>query len=380
MMMQVPQVDPMPLPGPVWLLKTLLLTVFTLHLLAMNCTLGAGLTAGFNALRGRSKQHPFSRRLASELAGMMPIFVAFTVSLGVAALLFVQVLYGNLLYTSSILLGGVWLSVIALVIVGYYGYYYFSMRYEANPRRAAIVALIAFACFLTIAFIFVNNMTLMLMPSRWFGMYKAHPNGWNLNLAENSLIPRYLHVIFGAFAVFSAVVVHLGTHKVKKDREYGLWLIRRAGAIFAILTGVQFFVGTWFLLALPRDVAMVFLRSPVGGAVFGFSLLFALAAMMLMLIAGFVKKPAPLAHSGLLATLITVVLMVVMRDMVRNAYLQPVFRVNELSARPQVSVIILFFIIFLGGLGTLAYMIALVARARPKPAAEKSLAGEAGSL
>ncbi len=376
---QIPQVDPMPLPGPVWLLKTLLITVFTLHLLAMNCTLGAGLTAAFSALRGRSAGHPFSKRLAGELAAMMPAFVAFTISLGVAALLFVQVLYGNLLYTSSILLGAVWLSALALVVVGYYGYYYFSMRHAVNTRTASVVALVAFGCFLTIAFILVNNMTLMLAPERWFGMYKAHPNGWNLNLAEHSLVPRYLHVIFGAFTVFSAILVHLGTHKLKKDREYGLWIIRRAGMAFAMLTGVQFVVGTWFLLALPRKVAVIFLMDPVGGAIFGFSLVFALAAMVLMLVAGAVENPAPAAHSGLLATLITLVLMVVMRDMVRTAYLQPHFNVSQLAVKSQVSVILLFLVVFAGGLATLGYMVGLVMRAKPGTG-ERPLASGAGSV
>ncbi len=102
---RIPDVDPMPLPGPVWLLKTLLLTVFFLHLVFMNCTLAGGITALFNAIRGRSEMHPMSRKLARDLGKMLPIFVSFTVTLGVAALLFVQVLYGNLLYTRSILIG-----------------------------------------------------------------------------------------------------------------------------------------------------------------------------------------------------------------------------------------------------------------------------------
>jgi len=50
------------------------------------------------------------------LAPMLPVFVSFTVTLGVAALLFVQVIYGNLLYTSSILIGAAWLGVVPLVI------------------------------------------------------------------------------------------------------------------------------------------------------------------------------------------------------------------------------------------------------------------------
>ena len=114
----IPHVDPLPLPGPVWLLTALLLVVFTLHLAAMNSALGGGIWALWNYLRGRHSAHPYSRRLANELAAMLPVFLAFTVTLGVAALLFVQVLFGNFLYASSILMGILWLAVIPLVMAG----------------------------------------------------------------------------------------------------------------------------------------------------------------------------------------------------------------------------------------------------------------------
>jgi len=158
----IPAADPMPLPGPIWLLKTLLLIVFFLHVIFMNCTLAGGLTAVFNAVRGRSTRHPLSRKLSADLARVLPVFVAFTVTLGVASLLFLQVLYGNLFYTSSILIGVYWFSVILLVIIGYYGYYYFNAHSGDKATTASIVTLsLAVLCFLTIGFIFTNSMTLM---------------------------------------------------------------------------------------------------------------------------------------------------------------------------------------------------------------------------
>ncbi len=49
----IPHVDPLPLPGPVWLFTALLLVVFTLHILAMNSALGGGIWTLWNYLRGR---------------------------------------------------------------------------------------------------------------------------------------------------------------------------------------------------------------------------------------------------------------------------------------------------------------------------------------
>lgn len=359
----IPTPDPMPLPAPLWLLHTLLLLVLFLHLLAMNCALGGGLTVLLNALRGRSERHPFSRQLASELAPMLPIFVAFTITLGVAALLFVQVIYGNLLYTSSILLGAAWMSVILLVIVGYYGYYYFSHRAEKSPRSAITVLAVAVLCFLCIAFALVNNMSLMLTPDRWQQMYRAHPGGFNLNFGEPTLVSRYLHMLIGAIGVFTAVLAHLGVRKMRTQPVLGAWLVRRSSVIFALTTGIQFITGTWFVMAMPRDIAMSLFREPVPGIVFGVSVILSLVAMVLLLIGSTAGKPGPLVHAGFLCALLTLALMVGLRHMVRTAYLSPHFDPATLPVNSQTGVILLFFVSFVAGLATVGYMVAKVARA-----------------
>ncbi len=280
----IPHVDPLPLPGPVWLFTALLLVVFTLHVAAMNSALGGGIWALWNYLRGRHAAHPYSRRLANELATMLPVFLAFTVTLGVAALLFVQVLFGNFLYTSSILIGVLWLSVIPLVMVAYYGLYYFSYTAEKGKGISGCVLAISVCVLLGIAFIFVNNMTLMESPERWLAMYRAHPNGWNLNLGDHSVVPRYLHMVNGAIAVFSAILAELGMRKMKVDAEYGRWIVQRSALVFAACTGLQFLLGMWLLLAIPRPIALGLLLDPLGGAVFGLALMSVISAMLLILL------------------------------------------------------------------------------------------------
>src|SRR5271165_6599219 len=117
----LPHLDPMPLPAPVWLLRTLLLLTFFLHVLFMNCLLG-GTTITLVCMMRRTTS-AFSARLAGDLGRLLPSVFAFTITLGVAPLLFLQVMYGHLLYTSSILIGVPWLAVIGLVILAYYGVY-----------------------------------------------------------------------------------------------------------------------------------------------------------------------------------------------------------------------------------------------------------------
>lgn len=358
----IPHVNPMPLPGPVWLFTALLLVVFTLHLLAMNSALGGGLWALWNYLRGRHSDHPYSRRLAGELAAMLPVFLAFTVTLGVAALLFLQVLYGNFFYASSILIGVLWLAVIPLVIVAYYGYYYFSSQAEKSTGIAGCVLAISVCVLLAVGFIYVNNLTLLQSPARWLGMYRAHPNGWNLNLGDHTVFPRYLHMVNGAIAVFSAILAQIGVRKMKQDEGYGRWLMQRAAVVFALCTGLQFLFGMWLLLAIPRDIVLSLLRQPLAGAVFGVSLMAAIAAMLLILMGSMAPRPAAMVYSGFGMSLVTLFTMVCLRHLLRMVYLQPYANLGALAVRPQVGVIVLFLLLFVGGLATVAYMLWLVSK------------------
>jgi hypothetical protein len=358
----IPHVDPLPLPGPVWLFTALLLVVFALHLAAMNCALGGGIWALWNYLRGRHSDHPYSRQLANELAAMLPIFLAFTVTLGVAALLFVQVLYGNFFYTSSILIGVLWLSVILLVMAAYYGFYFFSGQAAQGKGIAGCVLAISVCVLLAVAFIFVNNMTLMESPERWLAMYRAHPNGWNLNLGDHSVIPRYLHMVNGTLIVFSAILAYLGMGKRKLDAGYGMWLTQRAAVVFALCTGLQFLLGMWLLLAIPRDIALELLRNPLADAVLGLALMSAIAAMLLILLGSMAPQPGPMVHAGFGLSLLTLFLMVCLRYLLRLAYLRPYANLGALAVRPQIGVIGLFLLLFVGGLVTVGYMLWLVAR------------------
>jgi hypothetical protein len=220
---------------------------------------------------------------------------------------------------------------------------------------------------LGIAFILVNNMTLMESPERWLAMYRAHPNGWNLNLGDASLLPRYLHMINGSLVLFSAILAHLGMRRLKQDEGYGRWLVQRAALVFAIATGVQFLLGMWLLLAIPRDFILYLMRQPLAGAVFALALVTVISAMLLILLGSVAPKPSALVHAGFAAALVTLLLMVCLRYLLRLAYLRNYLHLGALAVSPQVGVILLFLLLFVAGLATVAYMIWLVVRTHKTP-------------
>lgn len=358
--MTIPTADPMPLPGPVWLLKSLLLLTFFLHVLLMNLSVGGGLIALVYAIRGKSDA--MAADLSRKLVAMLPSLLAFTITLGVAALLFVQVLFGQLLYSSSILIGAAWIAVIPLLIIGYYGSYWASLRQSV----AGLVLLVT--VLFCIGFIYVNNMTLMLTPERWLEMYRANATGLHLNTAESIFVPRYLHMMFGAVAFGGLSVVILALRDGRPEMRE--WMLRKGALWFTISTVLNVFVGFWFLVTLRSDVRMLFMGQSIWATsllMAGFLLMMAAVVHLLLAMSG--KKPERQAMVGIASAVLTVAVMILIRDAVRTGYLSNVFSPEQLQVNPQWSVIAIFLVLFVAGLATLYWMIRKVT-ASPQRAAK----------
>jgi hypothetical protein len=121
---------PVPDPIPVhwgWL-KLLLLTTFFLHLLCMNTMVGMGIIALVKSLFDRSGAVAYNREISEKL----PYTIAFTVNMGVAPLLFIQVLYGQFIYTSSLLMAVYWLSITGILIIAIF--YMFKLAFRSTPE------------------------------------------------------------------------------------------------------------------------------------------------------------------------------------------------------------------------------------------------------
>ena len=119
----IPLADPLPQPAPAWLLWALLQLTFFLHLLAMNVVLGGSILALHWRLSRRTDSATPRAEVVAAFARALPVAVAAAVTFGVAPLLFVQVLYGRVFFTSSILMAWWWLAVVPLVVFAYSGAY-----------------------------------------------------------------------------------------------------------------------------------------------------------------------------------------------------------------------------------------------------------------
>lgn len=335
----------------VWL-KSLLMIVFPLHLLFMNAMLGSTVLALYTGL----KKDGASRQLSRRLAGVIPYLVAFAVNLGVAALLFIQVLYGQFFYSSSILMAAFWLAVIPLLMTAYYLLYLYDFRFDSLGNARVIAVAVAVVIFLVIAFIYSNNMTLMLAPQRW-SAYFTNPDGTILNLAEPALWPRYLHFMIGGSAIGALFVALYGKYLVGRDRETGNRAVSIGMRGFALLTMIQVVDGLWFLQSIPAGVRKDFMGGDTPS-----TLLFFVAVMLVLAVIMAAAVKSVYTAAGLAVPLVYV--MAFLRDHLRSAYLRPYFSPDMVTVVPQYSPMIMFLCMLVFGGSVVAWMLFKGARCR----------------
>jgi hypothetical protein len=330
--------------------QVLLTTTWVLHIILMNMMLGGTLIALVNSIKGGTANLGVSR-----FAGkILPFTVALAVNVGVAPLLFVQVLYGHFVYPSSILIAVSWLSVILFLIIAYYGVYLFRFKFDSWGQGRNLVLGLSALLFLVIAFLFTNNWTLALTPEKW-SEYFNRPGGTMLNLTEPTLWPRYLHMMLGALAVGGLSLAVFGQRKPDTDPVKPA-LITQGMGWFKWVTLVQVLVGTWWLMALRPEVMKLFMGgNMVATAAFGIGFVMALVTLF------FSFRGKILATVW--TTVMTLVAMAVMREYVRYGSLREHFTPDQLEVHPQYSSLILFLAVFVIGTGSVWYMLKLALNA-----------------
>jgi hypothetical protein len=337
--------------------QVLLTVTFVLHVVFMNLMLGGTIIALVNSLKGGASNLAIARYASKKL----PFSVALAVNAGVAPLLFLQVLYGQFVYASSILMAAAWLSIVLLLIIAYYGMYLFNYKFEAWGGARSLLAGVSALIMLYIGFLFTSNWTLSLTPEKW-SAYFAQPGGTLWNLDEPTLWPRYLHMVLGAVAVAGLGLAAFGQFRKSRGVDASAQIEQGLGW-FKWTTLVQMGLGIWWLIALREEAMKLFMGgNMVATIAFGAGFLLAVVSLLL----GFLKKVWPTVW----ATVATLLAMAVMREYVRYGYLKEHFTPSDLVVDPEFSPLILFLAVFVVGIGCVWYMLRLAAGAGANPGKE----------
>jgi hypothetical protein len=346
----------------------LLMLTFFLHLIPMNLVLGGSILGAVARVRARRGDRPHEAALAHLVVKAMPVLISATVTLGVAALLFLQVLYGRLFFPSAIVMGWWWLAVIGLLILAYYAAYLLAFREHSLGGAGTLLAWAIAATIGLVALIYGNNMTLMLKPAELVSRYAAGGGGVQLNLLDPTLFPRHLHMLLGAIAVSGLAVAVAGVIRGRQDAAFAAWAVKYGALVCGFATCVNIFVGLWWLAALPREVLLQFMRGGpglIGVLLAGIALTLASAAHLILAAAG--RKAAINVAASTGAMLAGLAMMLGTRDAVRSASLgmegfQPVGWIA-----PQWGPIVIFFALLAGAIATVWWMVRALVRGTRLP-------------
>lgn len=340
----IPYTESIPAPAQIFILLEQLF--FLIHIVLINSIFGLSFITVYKLLKSSDMIESLQRD--KSIAKQIPILFALAINMAIPALLFIQVVFGHFFYTSSVLLGTFWILIIPLLIIAYYASYFHYRKFE-NLRLARLSLLTVIFIMLYIAFILVNNLSLMEEPEQW-KKYFENRSGTILMWNTLSIYPRYLHFIVGSIAIGG--FFYSLYYNFRKDMEQKLQYlkIKEGLKIFSYATMLQIFVGILFLMSLPEKV----MRNYVGGdflatTIFVSGVIFAI----ITLFSGLKEKLTTTAFF-LLLTLFT---MIINRYYLRVFQLGENFRISELKIMPQWDVFATFLLIFGAGIAVIFYMI-----------------------
>jgi hypothetical protein len=356
-----------PVPAPLWFVQLFKVLGFTLHAVPMNLWF-AGVVLAMVLHAGRSEN---GKRLAGRLMSQMPIIVALGVNLGIVPLLFVQVAYYKVFYPATILMAWFWLAIVVMLIPAYYGVYAYAsglsegaLRMTPLRRGAGWASAILF---IVIGFLFANGFSLMANVKAWTDLWPGSSVGGaalgtGLNLGDQTLWPRWL-MMFGLAVTTTAVwaVVDAAWLARRESQHYRTWAQGFAWKLYT--AGMAWFAltGLWYVLSWPGGVQSTMWRWPAL-VLTGMTALAPGLPWLLLLAARQRGRQLtrPLASLIGLAQLGVLGINAISRQVVQNVELSAYFKVFEQPEAVEYSPLVFFLLVFVAGMGVVAWMIAQV--------------------
>ncbi|GAQ95287.1 hypothetical protein TAGGR_2176 [Thermodesulfovibrio aggregans] len=313
---------------------------FLIHIVIINSIVGLGIITLY-----KWKREASFFETNKPIVKKIPILFALGINMAIPALLFLQVVFGHLFYTSSILMGTFWILIIPFLIIAYYSSYFHYRKFQSSTlAKPALVLMILITLY--IAFMLVNNLSMMEMPSKWTA-YFSDRTGTILLWSVPSIYPRFLHFVVASLAVGG---IAYGIYFSKKENSEEK--VREGLKIFAYATMIQVVVGFWFLLSLPQEI----MQKYMGKDIFATSVL--VSGIVTALLAIFTSLRGRLKESIVLLAL-TLIFMAINRYNLRIFQLEGSFTPSQLNVTPQWDVFAVFVVILLIGTGTIIYMLRL---------------------
>lgn len=338
----------MSIPGPYWLFTILHWLTFTLHLLAMNFLFGGILLIIF------AKKSPDRKLLLPDKLKAFPTSLAATITLGVAPLLFLQVIYGKFFYSATVISGWNWFMTVPIVIIVYYLLYVTSLKKNLTDKKRITLLSIAAVGLVYVSYTLTMISDLAIKPELWAGLYQASPEGMSLNPNWIQTFFRWGHAIAGAVTV-AGIIIQLYTLYYKKVKG-NLELFIYGRRIFMIGMIKATILATIYLFVIDWDILMGFLSSP-GLHTLLTAIVVNIAAIIVNYRVSSVEKNRGMIIVTAGLVFVGMFLMVMTRHFLRLVYLDGIFDPANLDIQTQIGPLALFVICFVPGVIVTIWMI-----------------------
>ena len=248
----VPKDIPLDLPLPEWLLVTLLIFSFLLHIIFINLMVGGSIVTLWAQIKGlKNKEYD---TFAHEIAKTITVNKSLAVVLGIAPLLSINTLYTIYFYSANALTGFAWIMIIPLVTIAFLLTYLHKYTWHSLEKNKIIhisIMALSVAIFLFIPLIFLTNVNLMMFPEKW-GIVQ----GFLSALILPNVLPRYFEFLGACIAVTGIFIVWYNNRKSYPIEEiytsFTRYSIKKMGySIAAIGLSLQILFGVVVLFTLP---------------------------------------------------------------------------------------------------------------------------------
>lgn len=334
--------DPAGIPSHPVVFQVLMIVTWIFHIAFVHMTLGTAALAIYAFYRRKPGTH--WEQLSMAMTKSAKVGVSLLIVLGVAPLLFTQVIYDPQWYTASVLSARWLIAFIFTLIIGYCSWFvFYYSNHEGAKNRLGVFALIGLALFLLDGLIMHVLSYQSLQPDQWMNWYapggvvdsrgaKLHAIQW----------PRYLFIIslsLPALGMYLMAYADYFRDRADRTPEYRQFT-RALGQRLAVRGLVISFV---LLLAwqFAQPSATGLAWHPVGW----------LLAASLLACAAWLRQKADQTHGylTLLAGLGVLGILAVWRELIRIRYMLPFgYDIRDYTVHADWPSMALFFSTFLG--------------------------------
>lgn len=349
----IPSPDVLGLPATPWPVLVLLIITLAAHWMFIGSAVGGAAMVLLCSLRGRRDET--AAAISRSVLLFLPFLLSMGVTLGIAPLLFVQVLYGNFFYTANVIIAGWWLLIVPLVIANLYLFYLLRHRLKTGGAPGAAIPASIVAIFLVLALTLASNSALSQTPAAWSGVWAYR--GAALHVS-GVVLWRAVFALLGFLTVgglFVALLAKGGWMHDERAADRGFI----AGVGLSLAAGIlQVLAGGGLLLSLGAELRQALFGSVVGAA--GSIAATAFAALTILLVVRTAKTRSwPALIGSLSASFVTLVAVAVARDALRQAAVRPYFRLSDVPVHPQWGPFAMFAAFLVVGIVTIIVLVRL---------------------